>query len=448
MTSARFIVPCSRRPGGMTAITGETGAGKSMLLSAIRLISGGPASSGRVSPGASEAWAQGVFAVDDRGGVAQEARDAGAVLEDGELYLSRTVPVSGRSRAVLNGKSAPRSVLESLASQLVTIHGQADQLRIAAASRQREFLDMVAGDDDLLARYRHSWDALRDLDDRLERLRHQESSARQRADYLRESIQRINRADPQPGEDEELKGRRARIENAADIAQGVSRALAALDASQVDVDADSSSASDLLNQAISSLRDIHVDGDFGELADRLESLNADLSDIVFSLSRELDGEESVEDLDAINARIHELGELTRRWGPTLQDVIAWRDKATFEVEDLDASPEKVAQLQDEREAAFDRALQDAGALSEARRPRRSRWPPPSPTSCRRWPWPGRGSISASRIAGKRRYPYPIPPARPRHGRWTRTAAMTSNSCSRRSPDPRSCRWAKALPAVS
>ena len=119
--------------GGMTAITGETGAGKSMLLSAIRLISGGPASSGRVSPGASEAWAQGVFAVDDRGGVAQEARDAGAVLEDGELYLSRTVPVSGRSRAVLNGKSAPRSVLESLASQLVTIHGQADQLRIQAA---------------------------------------------------------------------------------------------------------------------------------------------------------------------------------------------------------------------------------------------------------------------------------------------------------------------------
>lgn len=353
--------------GGMTAITGETGAGKSMLLSAIRLISGGPASSGLVSPGASEAWAQGVFAVDDRGGVAQEARDAGAVLEDGELYLSRTVPVSGRSRAVLNGKSAPRSVLESLASQLVTIHGQTDQLRIAAASRQREFLDMVAGDDDLLARYRHSWDALRDLDDRLERLRHQESSARQRADYLRESIQRINRADPQPGEDEELKGRRARIENAADIAQGVSRALAALDASQVDVDADSSSASDLLNQAISSLRDIRVDGDFGELADRLESLNADLSDIVFSLSRELDGEESVEDLDAINARIHELGELTRRWGPTLQDVIAWRDKATFEVEDLDASPEKVAQLQDEREAAFDRALQDAGALSEARR---------------------------------------------------------------------------------
>ena len=88
--------------GGMTAITGETGAGKSMLLSAIRLIFGGPASSGRVSPGASEAWAQGVFAVDDRGGVAQEARDAGAVLEDGELYLSRTVPVSGRSRAVLN----------------------------------------------------------------------------------------------------------------------------------------------------------------------------------------------------------------------------------------------------------------------------------------------------------------------------------------------------------
>ena len=80
--------------GGMTAITGETGAGKSMLLSAIRLISGGPASSGRVSPGASEAWAQGVFAVDDRGGVAQEARDAGA--EDQEAAGAGVVDAIGR----------------------------------------------------------------------------------------------------------------------------------------------------------------------------------------------------------------------------------------------------------------------------------------------------------------------------------------------------------------
>lgn len=152
------------------------------------------------------------------------------------------------------------------------------------------------------------------MDERLERLRSQESSARQQADYLRESIDRINRTDPQPGEDEELKARRERIENAADIAQGVGSALGALDASQVDVDAaDGASAVELINHAVTSLRAIRVGGTFAEQADRLESINADLGDVVFALSQELGDEGSVEDLDQINGRIHELGDLTRRW---------------------------------------------------------------------------------------------------------------------------------------
>lgn len=357
---------------GMTAITGETGAGKSMLLSALKLISGGTADSGRVSAGAKESWAQGVFAVGDDDartegtGVVRIAREAGVAPQDGELFLSRTVPVSGRSRAVVNGRSVPRAVLGDLAGELVTIHGQADQLRIASPARQREFLDMVAGDERELAVYRKAWDALCALDERLARMEHQEASARQQADYLRESIDRINRADPQPGEDEELKARRSRIENAADIAQGVSAALAALDASQVSVDADEAGASELINRAAQALRAIRADGDFAGLADRLESVNADLSDIVYSLARELDVDDNVDDLDEINSRIHELGELTRRWGPTLADVIAWRDKAVFDMEDLDASPEKIAELREERDRLFAAAMSAAGQLHDAR----------------------------------------------------------------------------------
>lgn len=131
--------------GGMTAITGETGAGKSMLLSAIRLISGGPSDGGRVSVGAQEAWAQGVFEVASSPAAVAAAREAGFEPEDGELFLSRKVPASGRSRSMLSGRSVPRSVLASVAAELVTIHGQADQLRIATVSRQREFLDRYAG---------------------------------------------------------------------------------------------------------------------------------------------------------------------------------------------------------------------------------------------------------------------------------------------------------------
>ena len=350
--------------GGMTAITGETGAGKSMLLSAIRLLSGGPSDGGRVSVGASEAWAQGVFEVASSPAAVAVAHEAGFEPEDGELFLSRKVPASGRSRSMLSGRSVPRSVLGSIAAELVTIHGQADQLRIASSARQREFLDRYAGDDVALAAYGKAWNALRAMDERLERLSSQESSMRQQADYLRESIERINRIDPQPGEMAELRARRDRIENAAEIAEGVNRALSALDASQVVDDVESSSATDLIDRASQALRAIHVDGVFSELADRLDSISTDLSDVVFTLSGEVDNDLGMEDLDAINGRIHELDELVRRWGPELSDVIAWRDQAVFDLEDLDASPEKVSQLQAEREKLFGEALKAARAVSK------------------------------------------------------------------------------------
>lgn len=352
--------------GGMTAITGETGAGKSMLLSAIRLISGGPSDGGRVSVGASEAWAQGVFEVASSPAAVAAAHEAGFEPEDGELFLSRKMPASGRSRSMLSGRSVPRSVLGSIAAELVTIHGQADQLRIASSARQREFLDRYAGDDVALVAYGKAWNALRAMDERLERLSSQESSMRQQADYLRESIERINRIDPQPGEMAELRARRDRIENAAEIAEGVNRALSALDASQVVDDVESSSATDLIDRASQALRAIHVDGVFSELADRLDSISTDLSDVVFTLLGEVDNDLGMEDLDAINGRIHELDELVRRWGPELSDVIAWRDQAVFDLEDLDASPEKVSQLQAEREKLFGEALKAARAVSKRR----------------------------------------------------------------------------------
>ena len=295
------------------------------------------------------------------------AREAGFEPEDGELFLSRKVPASGRSRSMLSGRSVPRSVLASVAAELVTIHGQADQLRIATTSRQREFLDRYAGDEVALAAYGKSWSALRAMDERLERLNSQESSMRQQADYLRESIERINRVDPQPGEMDELRARRDRIENAAEIAEGVTRALGALDASQVADDVESSSAADLIDHASQALRAIHVEGVFSELADRLDSISTDLSDVVFSLSGEVDNEASMEDLDAINGRIHELDELTRRWGPELSDVIAWRDKAVYDLEDLDASPEKVEQLETERAQLLEAAKKAAQAVSKRRR---------------------------------------------------------------------------------
>ncbi len=351
---------------GMTSITGETGAGKSMLLSAIRLISGGAADSGRVSAGAKQAWAQGIFQADDGGAALAVAEQAGANVDDGEIFVSRIVPASGRSRAILCGRTVPKSVLAALAQELITIHGQSDQLRIASPARQREFLDRCANNEKERRAYAKAWDMYREIDDRLRRLSSQESSMRQQADYLRESIARIDRVDPQPGELEELKSQRERIEHAAQINAGVAGALAALDSSQGDGGDDYRGADELVRYAAQALRGIRLGGVFEQCADRLDSLQAELEDISFTLSQQLDLDDSGEDLDTINGRIHELDELARRWGPTLDDVIAWRDKARFDVEDLDASPEKLEELSAERDRRLLAARKAAAALTKTR----------------------------------------------------------------------------------
>ncbi|RSX56123.1 DNA repair protein RecN [Bifidobacterium dolichotidis] len=348
---------------GMTAITGETGAGKSMLLSALKLIGGGQADATRVHPGSIRAWAQGVFTVSDTSQAMAVARDAGAEVEDDELYLSRTVPVQGRSRAVLNGRTVPRSVLAQVSEHLITIHGQADQLRIASASRQREFLDRFANNSKQRKAFSDAWQAYCTVNERLERLRTQEADMVQRADYLRESIARIDQADPQAGQLDELKERRTRIENAAQIEEGVSLALAALDGSAED---DAQGAVDLLGHAANALRSMHLGGVFDELATRLESAGAELDDVRFTLAQQMPDHEETANLDELNARIHELGELVQRWGPTLEDVIAWRDQARLDVEDLDASPEKLEALEAEQAKLLKKAQQCAKALNSSR----------------------------------------------------------------------------------
>lgn len=356
---------------GMTAITGETGAGKSMLLSAIQLISGGAADASRISVNAEEAWSQAVFSLNDDS-LVETLKEAGINIDssgsenDSELFISRTVPVSGRSRAIIAGKSVPRTLLAEVTGQLITIHGQADQLRIVSSAKQREFLDMVANNRKEIDAYTGLWEQLHSLNERLVRLRTQENSVRQRKDYLDEAIARIERVNPEPGEDDALKERRTRIENAAQISKGIQEALVSLDVEQVAVDTDETSALQLITKAIQSLHAIGMDSTFAEIADRLQSIHTDLSDVVFSLSNEMVSDDDIDDLDSINSRIHELDELTRRWGPTLADVIAWHDKAVFEREDVDASPEKIAALEEQYNELMVKTQLAATVLSQTR----------------------------------------------------------------------------------
>lgn len=369
--SHALITPSLR----MTAITGETGAGKSMLLSAIKLISGSKSDSARISPNAKEMWVQGVFSIPKSSEVEETVNQAGIELETSEIdetksdmYVARTVPKQGRSRATISGFAVPKTLLEDVCSQMVTIHGQSDQLRIATSAKQREILDLVAKNSELANKYFQAYQALKDAQETCNRLENQESSARQRADYLRESLAQIKQVDPKPNEDEELRSKRERIENSAQIIKAVSTALSSLDASQIDYSASSSSldARELIDQAAQALRNIRVDNSFSKLAQQLDDIHAQLDDIVMQLAQQIDFDASEEDLDSLNARIHDLGELTRRWGPTLDDVLNWAEKAQFELEDLDDSPEAIERARAARNKRYDEAFDLAKKLSATR----------------------------------------------------------------------------------
>lgn len=359
----------------MTAITGETGAGKSMLLSAIKLISGAKADPARISPDSKEAWVQGVFSVPKSSKLSDSINQAGVELETSEnnenkldMYVARTVPKSGRSRATISGCGVPKTLLEEICSQLVTVHGQSDQLRIATSAKQRELLDLVAQNNELYQQYSKAYQALKEAQSTYNRLTNQASSARQRADYLRESLTRIRELNPHPHEDEELLAKRERIEHSAQIINAVSTALASLDSSQIDYSAmsQSSDASSLIDKAAQALRNLQVGDSFNALADQLDNIHAQLDDVVMQLAQQMDVDLCEEDLDALNARIHDITELTRRWGPSLDDVLDWAEKAQFELEDLDDSPEAIDRAKDACNKRYCEALDLAKELHNTR----------------------------------------------------------------------------------
>ena len=221
---------------GFTAVTGETGAGKTMVVTALGLVLGARSDAGAVRAGQPEARVDGRWLVDEDGSVAERARDAGGSLDGPELLLSRSVSSEGRSRAYVGGRSAPVSVLGDLAEQLVVVHGQSDQIRLRSASAQRDALDRFAGAElaAVLADYRAAFerwradmDALRDLSDDRER------RARE-AEDLRIALAEIADAEPLRGEDVELTERAERLGNLEELRLAAAQAREWISAEQSD----------------------------------------------------------------------------------------------------------------------------------------------------------------------------------------------------------------------
>jgi DNA repair protein RecN (Recombination protein N) len=203
---------------GFNVVTGETGAGKTMVVSGLGLLFGGRADPARVRPGADRANVEGRLSVEAEGRVARQVNDAGGDLDDegGALILSRSVSAEGRSRAYAGGRSVPVSLLTYLADDLVAVHGQADQQQLLKPGRQREALDRFAGPAlaALLAGYQRAYQRHRDVRQELDELTSQARERQREADDLRRGLAEIEQADPVDGEDVELLAEEQRLSNA------------------------------------------------------------------------------------------------------------------------------------------------------------------------------------------------------------------------------------------
>ena len=352
---------------GLTAVTGETGAGKTMVVTGLQLLFGGRGDATRVRAGQDLAIIDGRLLLEPESVSARRVADAGGELDaDNTLVLRRTVAASGRSRGFAGGAPVPVSVLGDIGTHLFSVHGQSDQLRLTRPAEQRAALDRYGEHD--VATYAAKFRAWRVAEDRLaDRTARARELARQ-ADVLRHGLAEIAAAAPVPGEDAELRATASRLAHADELRLA---ARTAHDALLGDADDPASYASDvatLLGIARRSL-DMEAADDpaLGAMRDRmieLAALVADLGADLVQYGALLDADPArlaeVEDRRALLTR------LTRKYGPELTDVLAWAEEAERQLVDLDVSDEALAALAAERDALAAETAKLGSALSAAR----------------------------------------------------------------------------------
>ncbi|MEV4629561.1 DNA repair protein RecN [Micromonospora sp. NPDC049523] len=358
---------------GMNVITGETGAGKTMVVTGLGLLFGGRADAGRVRADPGRALVEGRLRLTEPTATAVHTRiiDAGGEPDDdGALLLSRTVTVEGRSRAHVGGRSMPVSMLTEIGEQVVAVHGQSDQLRLLRPAEQRASLDRFGGPEHekLLDALRETYAQWRRVADDLADRRRNARERNQEADLLRLGLDEITRVDPQVGEDDDLKAEAQRLEHAEGLRTAAQLAHQCVAGGTEPAD-ETPDVTALLGTARRTLEaQASVDRTLGDLAGRL----AEVATLVGDVSAELSG--YLASLDADPARLEMIYErraalrgLTRKYADDVDGVVAWADRARTRLSELDTSDDLLEELDRERKRLAGEVAELAARLSAARR---------------------------------------------------------------------------------
>ena len=353
---------------GFTAITGETGAGKTMVVTALGLLMGDRSDAGGVRAGASKARVSGIIATADAE-VREIVEELGGEVEDGELVMSRTVSAEGRSRAVVGGSSAPVGALVRLSEHLFAVHGQSEQLRLRSKAAQRDTLDRFGGAElaDALREYRAVHEERRAAETRLQTLTESRDERSVEAERLRAELEEISAAEPLAGEEGELQARIERLGNieglrAAAVQAGEALASESLDPMQRDAGA-------LVDSAVQEVERVaSLDPKLAAIAETLRSVSFQIADAARDLAAyasDLDDEGPAE-LARANERFALLNGLFRRYGASSEEVLAYGDRASERLVELDGDDEALDGLDAQLASLQESELRLAERLTELR----------------------------------------------------------------------------------
>ena len=355
---------------GLNVLTGETGAGKTMVVSGLGLLLGERADSGLVRTGSASALVEGVVQLPPDHPALVRADEAGADHEDGELVIARTIAAAGRSRAHVGGRTAPVSVLAELGQMLVAVHGQADQWRLKQGDAHRVVLDDFGGPDltalrDRVGELYDRWRASAREHERLV------SEARERAreiDSLTASLEEIEAVDPQPGEDAALRVEDERLAHADTLRLAAAQALADLSGDEYAAEP-APNVRDLIGSARGALGPATAhDQALAGLDERLHEVGTLVTDLSADLTAYLqDVDLDPERLGYVQERRAALGVLTRKYGETVDEVLEWSGRGAARLDELVTADDRVERLGVEVAELESSVVAAALSLSEARR---------------------------------------------------------------------------------
>lgn len=349
--------------GGFNVLTGETGAGKSIVVDSLALLAGARASSDAIRTGTDLLTVTGVFEPTDEHWRTLLS-EAGLEADDDQLVIRREISLEGRNRVFINDQPATLRLLAELTEPLIQIHSQREELALMAAEQQRAWLDRVGGESgrELLGRVSDAFRRHQSLAARWERLTGDERLRRERIDLLRFQLGEIEAADLQSGEDDELRRERDVLRHLEAVTGGLSQAL------ELAFEAEDS-AHDRLAQAVQELEEIAAwETEAPTWAEQLEQARILTQEVARSVRQRLDAiDRDPARLDEIEARLAQIERLNRKYGGSASAVLDYREQCREELRELEADETDRAELEASLAAALQVYEDAAEALSSARR---------------------------------------------------------------------------------